>query len=82
VTRAPEQLTPDELMSLNQLWRLYPDEVLMHHDRDHRPLDGLVEDGYVERTRYPEGMGYRLAAVHAAGLARLKAETARAASLN
>jgi hypothetical protein len=67
--RRPAELTPDELATLNQLWAVYPDEILMRHDRDHSRLDGLVAAAYIERATYEEGVGYRLTAERAAGLA-------------
>lgn len=80
--RDPDQLTPDELATMNLLWALWPDEVLMLPERDHRKLDDLVSDGYVERTEYEQGIGYRLAPEHAAGLARVAAANAEQAEMN
>jgi hypothetical protein len=81
--RAPERLSPDELASLKILWEVYPDEVVMRPDRDHSKLDDLVRSGYVERIDRGEiGTGYRLAAVHAADLARLVAQNAEQAEKN
>ena len=80
--RSPTELSLDELATLRTLWRVYPDEILTRHDRDHRWIVPLIEDGYVESMSYAEGVGYRLAPVHAAGLARVVAENAEEASRN
>ncbi len=81
--RSPDQLTPDELASLRMLWSIWPDEILMRRDRDHGQLDDLVRDDFVVRTDYGElGIGYRIAPVHAAGLARVTAEISGGASRN
>jgi hypothetical protein len=80
--RKPDELTPDELASLNQLWAIYPDEILMRHDRDHSRLDGLVSDGYIERTEYEHGIGYRISAERAVGLASVVDWIAEGASRN
>jgi hypothetical protein len=80
--RHPSELTPDELATLRTLWHLYPDEALVRHDSDHRWLEPLVEDGYIETTTYDMGVGYRLAPIHAAGLARVVGENAETAARN
>ena len=36
--RDPDELSPDELATLNVLWRVFPDEVVMRPQRDHRRL--------------------------------------------
>ena len=80
--RKPDELTPDELASLNALWAIYPDEVLTRPERDHSRLDGLVADGYIERTEYEQGTGYRLSAERAAGLEGVAKWIAEEASRN
>jgi hypothetical protein len=85
--RRPNQLTPDELATLRMLWDVFPDELLMRRDRNHAALAGLIEDGYVTRTEYEVGLGevgvgYRLAARHAAGLAKVTRANAEMADRN
>jgi hypothetical protein len=81
--RAPDDLSPDKLATVRILWSIWPDEILMNEGRDHGKLDDLVRNGYVERIDRGEiGTGYRLAAVHAAGLARVAAQNADQADMN
>jgi hypothetical protein len=52
--RRPDELTPNELATLRELWDAYPDVILSRHDRDHTKHDPLVDDGYVTRTVYEQ----------------------------
>ncbi len=80
--RAPDDLTADELASLRVLWAVYPDAILSRRERDLGWIEKLVDEGYVEATDHPDGVAYRLAAEHAAGLARVAAAVAEEADLN
>jgi hypothetical protein len=81
--RHPADLSPDELATLLELWHVYPDGVLSRHDRDHTKHDALVADGYIERAESEDvGIAYRLAPVHAAGLAKITKRIAEDAARN
>jgi hypothetical protein len=54
----------------------------MRHDRDHAWFDGLVDDGYIERTEYNVGFSYRMAVEHAEGLANVAQDLAAKAAMN
>lgn len=80
--RAPDELTPDELASLRILWAVYPDAIFSRRERDLGWIEKLVEEGFVEATDHSDGVAYRLAPEHAAGLARVTGEIAEEASRN
>ena len=80
--RAPDELTADEVASLRILWSINPDAIFSRRERDLGWIEKLVEEGYVEATDQPDGVAYRLAPVHAAGLARVISENAEEASRN
>ena len=80
--RTPDELTPDELATLLELWHVYPDEILMRPERDHAWFDGLVDDGYVERTEYDVGISYRMASQHAEDVTKVAQSLAATAAMN
>jgi hypothetical protein len=80
--RSPHELLPDELATLRSLWHLYPDSALIYHGKNHSKLDGLAQDGYIERFPTDLGVIYRLAPEHAAALARVVRANAEQADRN
>ena len=80
--RAPQELSRDELATLKLLWALWPHEALLRPESDHRWVAPLVEDGYVEATRYDAGTGYRISKETAAGLTRMADRLAAQAASN
>ena len=80
--RAPDELTADELASLRILWSVYPNAVFSRRERDLGWIEKLAEEGYVEATDHSDGVAYRLAPVHAAGMARIAAAVEEEAGRN
>jgi hypothetical protein len=80
--RTPDELTPDELATLRDLYQVYPGEILMRHERDHAWFDGLVDGGYLERTEYDAGISYRMAPQHAEDVTKVVQSLGAKAAMN